>query len=609
MHNSCRDLDDEQHQRILHRIMRMLLRYLKPYWKPSVIAPALMLIEVFCDLLQPHFLADIVDIGIARGDIGFVLRSGAFMTAAALIGAVGGIGCTVFATHAAQNFATDLREDLFRRIGSFSFADLDKFHTASLITRLTNDIVQLQNLVLMMLRILVRAPLMFIGGIAMAFAVNPSLALISLSTMPVIVIVLVLVIRKGFPMFNTVQKKLDRVNDVARENLTGVRVIKAFVRSAYERGRFGTANDELTSISIKAGRVVGGVMPLMMLLMNVSMIILLWSGGYRVKDGTLAVGQILALVNYVMMILFSLMMSAMMLMNASRAKVSGDRVVEVLTTEPSILDGDGGQKTRTTAAAEVSAERTSPMREGIITFEGVSFRYPASHGGDVLIDISFTARPGETLAILGATGAGKTTLVDLIPRFYDVTRGAVRIDGIDVRAMGLDDLRAPIAMILQESILFSGTVRENIRWGKSDATDAEIEKAAVAAEAHGFVSGFKDGYDTIIGQRGVNLSGGQKQRIAIARALVRDPKILIMDDSTSAVDIGTEGRIQRALRERLAHTTCIIIAQRINSVMDADRILILENGRISDTGTHAGLMKGSATYRDIYRSQIGDEAV
>lgn len=574
--------------------MRSLLGYLRPYWKAALAAPALMMLEVFCDLLQPRLLADIIDIGIAQGDITYLIRTGVFMVGAALIGAAGGIGCTIYASYAAQNFSTDLRKDVYARIQSFSFRDLDRFHTASLITRLTNDITQLMNLVLMMLRILVRAPLMFVGGIIMACIVDPGLSAIALSVMPVLIVVLVIVIRKGFPLFTKVQTALDRVNDVVRENLAGIRVVKAFVRGAYEKERFGSANDELANTSVTAGLVVGGVMPLMMLLMNTSIVLLIWFGGIHVHTGIIAVGKIMALINYIMMILFSLMMSAMMIMNASRAKVSGDRVSEILRTEPSIA------ATPHTGAANAS------VVDGSVSFSSVYFRYPEG-GADALSDISFTVQPGKTLAILGATGAGKSTLINLIPRFYDVTGGSVTVGGTDIRHIDLHTLRASMAIVQQETILFSGTIRDNIRWGRDDADDTAVEDAARAVQAHDFITGFPDGYGSLIGQRGVNLSGGQKQRIAIARALIRRPKILILDDSTSAVDMGTEARIQRSLRTRLSATACIVIAQRISSVIDADMIIILEDGRITATGTHTELIASSDAYREIYRSQMGDD--
>jgi len=567
-----------------------LAGYLKPYWKYAVAAPLLMVLEVVCDLMQPQFMANIIDKGVATGDIPFILKTGLFMLLTALFGVVGGVGCTVFAVLASQHYGTDLRQDLFRKVESFSFRNLDKFSTASLITRLTNDVMQLQGIVLMMLRIMVRAPILAVGGIVLAVAIDLNLALISLSVLPVLAVVLVFVIRKGFPLFGIVQERIDRLNLVIRENLTGVRVVKAFVRAGHEEKRFGKANDDLSNMTIRATRVVGTSMPLMMFIMNTGIILAVWFGGVKVSEGNLMVGQIMALLSYVTQILFSLMMSAMLVMNFSRAKVSADRVREVLSEEQDIPDGS-------------STDFPIP---GQVVFEHVCFRYAGAQGDEVLNDISFTAEPGETLAVLGATGVGKTTLVNLIPRFYDTTSGVVRVHGRDVRDLTMDALRASIGTVLQESILFSGTVRDNIRWGKRDASDEMVEEAAKAAQANDFIDGFPDGYDAVIGQSGVNLSGGQKQRLSIARAILRKPHVLILDDSTSAVDLGTEARFRKALASVMGTATVILIAQRISSVMNADRILVLDKGRVSGMGTHDELMRDNAVYQEIYHSQVGE---
>lgn len=575
--------------------MKRLALYLKPYWAAVLLAPLLMLVEVVCDLLQPTLMSRIVNIGVGSGDAGYIIKTGTLMLGIALLGMAGGIGCTIFAVIASQNFGTDLRADLFQKIQSFSFANLDKLKTESLITRLTNDVMQVQHVVLMMLRILVRAPLLFVGGIVMAVAINPVLACISLAVIPVMIGILAFVITKSFPLFAAVQEKLDRVNRVMRENLTGVRVVKAFVRSDYEISRFGKANDELMEITVKASRFVGMTMPIIMLLMNTGVVAVTWLGGYRVNSGNIQVGHVIALINYIMQILFALMMSTMMLMSATRAKASADRIIEVLDMELDI--GNDSEACR------------NVVRAGRVEFKHVSFRYEGTSGADVLQDVSFTANPGETIAILGATGAGKSTLINLIPRFYDATEGRILIDGVDVRDMEPQYLRSIISVVLQESILFSGTIRDNIRWGRKDATEEEVVEAAKAAQAHDFIMGFPHGYDTVLGQRGVNLSGGQKQRLSIARALLKKPLILIMDDSTSAVDLETESRIQASLKELMKNTTCFIIAQRINSVVEADKIIVLENGRVADIGSHGDLMRSSRVYQEIYRSQTGEEAV
>jgi ATP-binding cassette subfamily B protein len=574
--------------------MKRLASYLKPYWKAALLAPLLMIVEVVADLLQPTFMARIVDHGIAGGDMGFILRTGALMIGITLIGMAGGVGCTVFASVASQKFSADLRNDLFQKVQSFSFENLDTFKTASLITRLTNDVVQLQNVVLAMLRIMVRAPLMGLGGIILALMINPGLAAILLVIMPLLILALTGVIRKGFPLFNQVQQRLDRVNTVIRENLAGVRVVKAFVRSDYEKRRFGDANEALTAIATKASRLVGLTMPLMFLLMNLGVIAVVWFGGVRVNSGNMQVGQVMAFINYMVQILFSLMMVAFMLMAISRAKASADRILEVLAAEAPIRD-----------PARPAAQA---IRQGRIDFQNVSFRYRGGGGAAVLRDLDLTVLPGQTTAILGATGSGKSTLVNLIPRFYDVTAGRVLVDGTDVRDYPLEALRQAIGMVLQESVLFSGTILENIRWGRPEASEAEVRAAAEAAQAHEFISQLPDGYGTVLGQRGVNLSGGQKQRLAIARALLRRPAILILDDSTSAVDLRTEARIQQALKA-MPGVTCLVIAQRISSVIDADQILVLDDGRIVARGTHRELLQSCALYQDIYQSQLGEEAV
>ncbi|MCL4440070.1 MAG: ABC transporter ATP-binding protein/permease [Firmicutes bacterium] len=573
--------------------MKKLVLYIKPYWTAALLAPLLMLLEVATDLLQPKLMANIVDKGIAHGDIGFIIQTGLIMIAVALIGVIGGFGCIVFSSIAAQNFGTDLRSDLFRKVQSFSFSSLDKFKTASLITRLTNDIVQVQNAVLTMLRILVRAPLLCVGGIIMALAINPGLALILVVTMPILALALGYVIRKGFPLFARVQKVLDRVNTVMRENLTGVRVVKAFVRSDYETKRFGSVNDQYMEVTVQASRVVGMIMPVMILVLNLSILAVIWFGGVRVNNGNMLVGQVMAFISYMTQILFSLMLAGFMLMMVSRAKVSADRIQEVLDTQTEIRDNPGASDT--------------PIIAGRVDFKNVSFRYEGAGGEPVLRNITFSAVPGETVAILGATGSGKSTLVNLIPRFYEVTDGSVLIDGTDVRDIKLDILRGGISMVLQDSVLFSGTVRDNICWGLDGASDEEVIEAAKAAQAHDFIIDLPEGYDSLIGQRGVNLSGGQKQRIAIARALIKKPPILILDDSTSAVDVATETHIQEALKHLMQNSTCIVIAQRITTVLDADKILVLEDSRIVDSGTHRELMKSSPVYQDIYHSQLSTE--
>ncbi|WP_438447275.1 ABC transporter ATP-binding protein [Gorillibacterium sp. sgz5001074] len=575
--------------------MWKLAKYLKPYWVAALLAPLLMILEVYMDLLQPKLMAVIVDEGVLGGDFSRMREAGLLMLGTSLLGLLGGVGCAVYANIAALKFGSDVRDTLFRKVQSFSFRNLEQLDPGSLIVRLTNDVTQVQQFVQMMLRVMVRAPFLAVGSLIMAFAIHVKLALILVVVTPILALVVYVVIRTGFPMFAKVQAKLDRLNTVLRENLAGIRVVKAFVRSDFEKKRFGSANGEFMDTAVKANVVMATMSPAMFLLLNGTIVAVLWFGGNQVWGGTLAVGDLVAFINYVTQLLSSMMMVGMMMMQVSRSKASSDRINEVLTTEPDIRNGDGTDAGRCTVC------------NGAIEFDGVSFSYGGED--DALHDISFRVEPGQTVALLGSTGAGKSTLVNLIPRLYEATEGSVRIDGRDVREYELGDLRSRIGMVLQESILFTGTIRDNIRFGRPDATQEEVETAAKAAQAHDFIMAMPDGYDTQLGQRGVNLSGGQKQRISIARALLIRPAVLIFDDSTSAVDLGTESRIQKALREQLERCTSLIIAQRISSVMDADRILVLEDGRIAASGTHRELMQTSEVYRDICRSQNREEDV
>jgi len=575
--------------------MRRLFRYIRPYWRGALAAPLLMMVEVAADLAQPFLMARIIDLGIPGGDQELIIRTGFLMVAIALVGAAGGFGCMFYSSHVAQSFGCDLRHDLFGKIQTFSFAELDKFQNASLITRLTNDVVQMQNLVLMSLRILVRAPLLLVGGVIMAVAINPGLAWVLAAAAPLLFIVLTVLIRKAFPLFAKVQVRLDKVNSVVQENLRGIRVVKSFVRADYENGRFALANQELTGISKTANRTVGMVMPLMMLILHLTIAAVLWLGGIKVAAGTIQVGEVIAFTSYITQILFALMIMAFLLMSVSRAKASADRILEVMASPVGIADpGQPG---------------SGKINAGRIEFQAVSFQYAGAQGDPVLRQISFTVRPGQTVGILGATGSGKSTLINLLPRFYDPTQGRILIDGQDIRDYRLSDLRAAIGMVPQDTVLFSGTVRQNLLWGKGDASDGDLAAAASIAQADEFIRRLPDGYDTVLGQRGVNLSGGQKQRLAIARALLKKPRILILDDSTSALDLGTESRLQQALKTELLQCTRLVIAQRITTVMEADRILVMEDGQIVAAGTHGDLLAGCPIYQEIYRSQVGEEAV
>lgn len=573
--------------------MRKLLIYLKPYWIYALLAPLFMVIEVICDLYQPTLLAKIVDEGVLKSNFPFILKTGILMIFIALIGMIGGVGCTIFASYTSQNFGKDLRLDLFKKVQSFSFKNIDKFHTSSLITRITNDVNQLQNLVMMSLRIVVRAPLLFIGGIIMAISINKTLSFIFLFSIPILILIFIIVMRRSFPLFSEVQRRIDNLNNVVRENLTGIRLVRAFMRIDYEKERFSLVNSALMNAVIKAIMLMIFAMPIFMLVMNFSILGVLWFGGLLVRSGNMKIGEVMAYINYMFQILFSLMMIGNILIFISRASASSDRVREVLEEKIDIVPLKGDEK---------------PILKGEIVFERVYFSYDGKKE-PILKDISFCAYPGEIIGILGTTGSGKSTLVNLIPRLYDISSGRILIDGRDVREINLKILRSAISMVPQDTILFSGTIKENVRWGKEDATDEEIINACKIAQAHNFIINLPNGYDTVIGQRGVNLSGGQKQRIAIARAIIRRPIILILDDATSAVDFATEQKILKGLKEIMKNCTTFLIAQRIGTVMNADRIILLENGRIVGIGTHNDLLENNPIYQEIYKSQLGEEVL
>jgi ATP-binding cassette subfamily B protein len=557
-----------------------------------------MALEVACDLSQPWCLSRVVDQGIRRGDMALALRYSVVMFCLALLGAVGGMGCTVFASRASAKFGADLRAELYAACLRLSFLDQTRFPPSTLLNRLSSDVAQLQNIVLILLRILVRAPLLTFGGIAMILVLDPVLGARFLWPLPILAIVLGLVIQRAFPLFAKVQLLLDAMAVVVRENLSGVRVVKAFVRHREEIRRFESRSADLAAGSIRAQRTVGGSLPLVQLLLNLSMVALIWAGGLRELEGRIPLGQLMAMVNYLTQILFSLMMSAMMLMTATRGKASIARVREILDA------GDSGD-----AAALVDPKpRFEPRKGGnAIAFRSVSFRYPDARA-DCLSGISFEVGAGETLGILGPTGAGKSTLIALLLRFSDPRLGRILVDGMDLRERDLVAWRRSVGWVGQNPTLFSGTVRDNIRWGDGDASEEAIREAARIAQADSFVRDLADGYDTLIGQRGVNLSGGQRQRATIARALVRKPSLLILDDSTSALDGRTERRLREALASSVPGATRIVVAQRIASVADADRILLLDQGRVAGFGRHVELLEENELYRDIWRSQTGSEA-
>ena len=572
-------------------VIQKISHYLKPYWKWAVLAPLLMFVEVGMDLMQPRMVERIVDEGITKLDLSLVIHTGLLMLGFALIGAIGGVGCGICAETAAVGFAADLRESLFRKVQSFSFGNLDELDTGQLITRLTNDVTQAQEAVQMLLRIFVRSPLLLIGSLIMAIITSPQLAFVPLLLMPVELVAVVWIVRKATPLYTWVQRRLDTLNEVMQENLAGVRVVKAYVRAQHEIKRFGMANHNLTEQTLSATRLVAVTPAFMMLTLNLGIIAVLWFGGIHVNSGQMQVGQIIAFTNYLSTTLFALMMVSQMVIQLARAQASAQRIQEVLEKEPEVRD-----------PAQADGKWTA---RGQVTFEQVFFRYNGEDADPVLNGISFTAQAGEMVAILGTTGAGKSSLVNLIPRFYDVSGGRVLVDGVDVRDVDQETLRRKIGVALQEVVLFSGTIGDNIRYGRPDASDEEIIKAAKIAQAHDFIISLPDGYNTQLGQRGVNLSGGQKQRIAIARALLVQPAILILDDSTSAVDVETEVKIQEALETVMRGRTSFVIAQRISTVLKADKILVLDDGKIAAQGNHQSLLAGSPIYRDIYESQLG----
>ena len=583
------------------RIIRKLLRYLGKYKIYVIIAPFCMIIDVVLELMMPMMMARIVDTGIPARDLPFILRIGGIMLLLSLGGMLFGSLNMVMSSIAAQGFGWNVRQALFKRITSFAFSDIDRFSTASLVTRLTNDITQLQNTFMMTLRLMIRAPFMMVFALVLAVGIQARLALILLVAIPILSAGIFFIMSRAEKLFAALQKRLDALNGTVQENLIAIRVVKAFVREAHEKSKFAKANNDLMQSAIKAASLVITIMPMMTLVMNMATISVLWFGGRMVVAGELTTGRLISFIQYISQILMSLMMVSMVFLMSARARASGNRVIEVLETEPAIRD----EETLISEGDESPAAPGEGIRAGEIEFRDVSFRYLASGSGeDVLSGITFTAHPGEVVAIVGGTGTGKTSLVHLVPRLYDVTGGQVLIDGKDVREYPLRTLRSSIGVVLQNNVLFSGTIRDNLLWGDRSADRETLEQAAEIAQAHGFISGFPDGYDTVLGQGGINLSGGQKQRLCIARALLKKPRILILDDSTSAVDSDTERSIREAFRLRLRETTVLLIAQRISSVSWADRILVLDNGTLVGDGKHADLLATCHVYKEICMTQI-----
>ncbi len=569
-------------------------KYVKPYMKYFILGPLCMIIEVLGEILLPKGMANIINKGVPAGNIPYIIGIMLLMILCAVLMMAGGVGGAYFGAKASVNFAADLRKDVYSKIQHFSFANIDKFSTGSLVTRLTNDITQLQNFVNMLLRMCLRAPGMLIGALIMAILLKPDLALVLAVTIPLMLIVEYFLIKKGFPLFRKMQKKLDALNSTIQENLTNIRVVKSFVREDFETKKFTDANEGLKKSGIDAMTVMVIMMPIMMLFMNFTSVAVLWFGGSMVAFGEMPVGDLSAFINYITQILMSLMMVSVMFMSSSRALASAKRVKEVMEEEIDLSD----------AAAK---EKEKKVTSGKVEFKNVSFRYYKHSAEKVLDSINLTINAGQTVGIIGSTGCGKTTLVSLIPRLYDTDEGEVLVDGVNVKDYDLNHLRNGVGMVLQKNVLFSGTIEENLLWGDENAGKAEVQNAASLAQANDFVSSFNDGYNTMLEQSGSNVSGGQKQRLCIARALLKKPKILILDDSTSAVDTATEAKIREAFKNDLADSTKIIIAQRISSVIEADEIVVMDDGKISGIGTHNELMQSNETYREIYASQMESE--
>ena len=572
--------------------MRRVLGFLAPYKKEAIISTIFIGLVVVMDLSIPRLIQTIIDVGVAQQDMNVVFWTSLLMIGASLISAALSIANTYFSVRASRGFEADLREAIFKKIQTFSFGNLDDFTTGQLLTRLTSDLNQVQMIVHIGLRMFIRAPLMFLGSFGIMFSTNPSLATVVLALLPLTIVLVYFFIRIVRPLFTKVQEHLESLNQVLQENLTGIRVVKAFVRSEYENERFEVVNDELYNISLKMTRYISIFFPIVMALMNLGTVAIIYFGGIQVSQGTTSVGQIMAFTNYLFSTMFPVLMLSMMAGQMSAASASSTRIMQVLDTEPEVKD-------KPDAIVLDSIQ-------GRVVFENVAFSYRDDGGDPVLTDINFTAEPGEKVALLGSTGSGKSSLINLIPRFYDTTEGRVTIDGVDIKDIKMKNLRSHIGISLQEAVLFSGTIRDNIRYGNPDASDEELVEAANIAQAHEFITSFPQGYDTIVGQRGVNLSGGQKQRIAIARALLVKPKILILDDSTSAVDVETEAELENALEVLMEDTTSFIVAQRISTVLKADKILVLDNGRIAAEGSHDELIDTSPIYHEIYDSQLGD---
>lgn len=577
--------------------MLKLFRTLKPFKLPILFVFLLVFFQSMSDLYLPTLMSDIVDKGIVNGDIPYIWKIGGFMLLVALGGAICSIGASYLSAKVAGGFGKNLRSRVFHHVQNFSLQEFDKLGTASLITRTTNDITQMQQVLTMILRMMISAPMMCIGGIIMAVSKDAKLSLVIVVVVPVLAGAIAIIAGKGIPLFKAMQVRLDKLNRVLRENLTGIRVIRSFNRIGHEQKRFNEANFDLTQTAVKVNKIMAAMMPIMMLVMNFSTIAIVYFGGIRISHGHMQVGDLMAFIQYAMQIMFSLIMVSMIFVMVPRASASATRINEVLEMEPQIFDPE-----RTGTSAPVSQQR------GYLEFRDVTFSYPGAEQ-PAIHHISFSAAPGETTAIIGGTGSGKSTLLSLIPRFYDVDSGSVIVDGQNVKEMTQEELRAKIGFVPQKAVLFTGTIADNLRYGKTDATDEELRKAADIAQATEFITKMKDGFQSEISQGGSNVSGGQKQRLSIARALVRKPEIYVFDDSFSALDFKTDAKLRSALKEVTGDATVLLVAQRASTVMDADRIIVLDEGRIAGIGKHRELMDTCDVYREIVSSQLSEEEI
>ena len=571
--------------------MLKLLKHLSVYKWMVIGVFGLVFIQSMSTLYLPTLMSDIIDKGVVVGDIPYIWKIGGFMLLVSAFGAIASVIASYYSSKAAMGLGRDVRRKLFYHIEKFSLQEFDEVGTASLITRTTNDITQVQQVVIMMLRMIISAPIMLVGGIIMAVLKDAKLSLVIVLTMPVLIGSILLILYKGVPLFQAVQKKLDRLNLVLRENLTGIRVIRAFNREPEEKERLKRTNKDLTDVSIKVNRIMAFMMPVMMLVMNLTVVAVIWFGGIRIDNGGMQIGDLMAFIQYVMQIMFALVMASMMFVMVPRADVSAKRINSVLAMKPSFGD-DGKEK----------ADRS----KGTLEFDHVTFHYPGAEE-PALSDISFSAKPGEVTAIIGGTGSGKSTLVQLIPRFYEIASGSIRVNGVDIKEASQEEIRSKIGLVPQTATLFTGTIADNIRFGKEDATLDEVKHAARIAQAEEFISRMDDGYEATIEQGGSNLSGGQKQRLSIARALIRKPDVYLFDDSFSALDYKTDARLRAALETETKQATVLLVAQRVVTVLNADRIIVLDKGRIAGIGTHDQLLKTSDVYREIVESQLSEE--